>query len=126
MGMGGFCNNEQFSIAWADCKSSGVAASDLAPKEGTETWHINYMELFACFTTVSSFGPKLRGTAIVAVTDSTSVEAWIGKLWGPRHTIPLLKRLHLMLIRFDTRLLPVQVGSKANARADALSRGVST
>ena len=43
------------------------------------------------------------------------------------HTIPLLKRLrHLMLIRFDIRLLPVQVGSKTNARADALSRGVVT
>ena len=123
-GMGGFCRNEQFSIAWADCNSTGVADSDLAPTEGTNTWHINYMELFACFTAIAWFGPKLRGTAIVAVTDSTSVEAWIGKLWGPSHTIPLLKRLHLMLIRFDIRLLPVHVGSKANTRADALSRGV--
>ena len=74
-GMGGFCNNEQFSIARADFKSTGVAASDLAHKEGTNTWHINYMELFACSTAVSSFGPKLRGTAIAAVTDSTYVEA---------------------------------------------------
>jgi hypothetical protein len=121
-GMGGFCGDEQFSIAWADCRPTKVAGSDLAPMEGTDTWHINYMELFACFTAVSSFGSKLRGTAIVSVTDSTSVEAWIGKLWGPSHTIPLLKRLHLMLIRFDIRLIPVLVGSKANARADKLSR----
>jgi hypothetical protein len=40
-------------------------------------------------------------------------------------TIPLLKRLHLMLIRFDIKLLPVQVGSKTNARADALSEEFS-
>ena len=61
----------------------------------------------------------------MAVTDSMSVEARIEKRWrGPSHTIPLQKRLHLMLIRFDIRLLPVHVGSKVNARADALSRGV--
>ena len=43
---------------------------------------------------------------------------------GPTHANPLLERLHLMLISFDIRQLPGQVGSKANARADALSRGV--
>jgi hypothetical protein len=51
-------------------------------------------------------------------------DAWIGKLWGPTHTIPLLETIQLMLIRFDIGLLPVQFGSKASTRAHALSRGV--
>jgi len=45
------------------------------------------------------------------------------KFWGPSLVIPLLKRLHLMLVRFDILLQPILIKSKENAICDCLSRG---
>ena len=42
---------------------------------------------------------------------------------GPAVAIPLLKRIHLLLIQYDIRLESYLIASKTNAMADALSRG---
>ena len=60
---------------------------------------------------------------MICYTDSSSVYSWINKFWGPTLVIPLLKRLHLMLVRFDILLQPVPIRSEENAICDCLSRG---
>jgi hypothetical protein len=123
-GIGGFYaqGHQFFSIPWS-AFYEGSLICDLAPTGGTPSWHINYMELYAGFTAIRKWGSSLRGCTVICYTDSSSVYSWITKFWGPTSVIPLLKRLHLMLVRFDILLQPVLIKSKENAICDCLSRG---
>ena len=121
-GIGGFFQGNFFSIPWSDF-SDGTRDMPDAPKEGTPTWHINYMETFAAFVALTRWGKYLRGCSLVCKTDSASAQKWVGSLTGPAHCIPLLKRIHGLLVRYDIRIVTDWLSSKANVLPDALSRG---
>jgi hypothetical protein len=82
-GIGGNCGEQQFAIPWYDYNENGNPDSELAPVSGAETWHINYKELYAGYTGLRKYGPELKYSAVVAVTDSSTVEGCLAKLWGP-------------------------------------------
>jgi hypothetical protein len=121
-GIGGFFQGNHFSIPWSDLTDGTVNMPD-TPKKGTPTWHINYMETFAAFVAIARWGKHLRGCTIICKTDNTSAQKWVGNLSGPAHTIPLLKRIHDMLVRYDIRIVPDWLSSEANIIPDTLSRG---
>jgi hypothetical protein len=95
----------------------------LMPRKNTPGFHINYLELYACFISIYRWGSHLRGYSINCFTDSTSVKSWLLRLTGPELAIPLLKNLHLLLVEHDIEIVPHLVTSKGNRIADALSRG---
>ena len=84
-GMGGFYAqnyaHQHFCIPWA-AYERGDRICDLAPVRGTPTWHINYKELYAGFTTVRYWGSSMRGYTVVCYTDSSSVHSWLSNMWG--------------------------------------------
>jgi len=121
-GIGGFFDGKYFSVPW-EHYTSGRHNNDVAPIPGSASWHINYMEAFACFIFLTRFGRFMRGYTVICHTDSTTVKAWLTTMWGPTHVIPLLKRIHLMMLRFDIRFEVHWLSSKNNILSDLLSRG---
>jgi hypothetical protein len=123
-GIGGFYarGDQHFSIPWTSFKA-GKIICDLAPMENTPSWHINYMELYAGFVAIKKWGSSLRGYTVICFTDSSTVHSWLNRMWGTETAIPLLKRMHLMLVRMDIKLQSHLVTSKENGICDALSRG---
>ena len=65
----------------------------------------------------------MRGYTVICHTDSTTVKAWLTTMWGPTHVIPLLKQIHLMMLRFDIRFEVHWISSRNNFLSDLLSRG---
>jgi hypothetical protein len=137
-GIGGFftLTEEFFSIPWTSLtlrkKRKGGQRGDnevdslclrLAPRRNTPEFHINIMELYACFVALHRWGKHMRGYNIICYTDSSSVFSWLHKLTGPSEAIPLIRNIHVILVKHDIVLLPELIPSRENAMADALSRG---
>ena len=95
----------------------------MVPIVNTPGFHINYLELFACYVSLDLWSKQLRGFSINCYTDSTNVLSWLHRLTGPELAIRLLKRIHMLLVENDIELIPHLVTSKNNCVADALSRG---
>ena len=121
-GIGAFFQGKRefFSIPWKEVLANG---GQLGPQMNTPSWHINYMELYAAYRAIRRWGQYMRGCTVPVYTDSSSVHAWLTHLTGPALAIPLLKSIHLLLIKYDIRLESHLIASKINAMADALSRG---
>ena len=118
------CSNHQyFSIPLAAFEQGDLSCDLLASIRNTPSWHTNYLELFAGLTAVRRWGSSLQVCTVACFTDSSPVHSWLTKKWGTKNVIPLLKRLHLMQVRFDIQLQSQLVGSKGNEMCDALSRG---
>ena len=62
------------------------------PKPGTPTWHINYMELFAAYWFLKTWGPQVQGVTLVCHTDNTATEVMLKRMTGTATFIPLLKQ----------------------------------
>jgi hypothetical protein len=138
-GIGGFftLNQDYFSIPWQHmpgCYKRKLQRKgpwftfnhrqkQMMPMVNTPGFHINYLELFACYVSLDLWSKLLRGFSINCYTDSTHVLSWLHRLTGPELAIPLLKCIHILLVENDIELIPHLVTSKNNCVADALSRG---
>lgn len=93
------------------------------PQPDTPSWHINYMELFAAYWFLKTWGHMLRGVTLVCHTDNTATEGMLKRMTGTATFIPLLKEILLLLVKHDIALAPVHISSKDNVLSDCLSRG---
>lgn len=121
-GMGGFLDGKWFSEKWSTLLSTPQLPS-FYPREGTATFHINYLELFAGYWFLKMWGESLRGLTIVCHTDNTVTESMLRRLWGTTTFIPLLKQIQLLMVEFDVALSPQRISTEDNTLSDCLSRG---
>lgn len=121
-GMGGFLDGEFFAVKWTELLSS-PGTKPFYPKPGTESWHINYMELFAGYWFIRKWGPKLTGMKLICWTDNSATEGMLKNMFGKATFIPLLKEILLLLRKYDMEMEPKHISSKDNIISDCLSRG---
>ena len=124
-GMGGFFDGMWFAMSW-----SALLAMPNTPRfyptPDSPSMHINYLELFAGYWFLLTWGPRLVGMTLVYHTDNTATEGMLNKMTGTKTFIPLLKEILLLLVKFDIKLVPVRITSKDNTLSDYLSRGEMT
>ena len=122
-GMGGFLDGEFFAVKWTELLSS-PGTKPFYPKPGTESWHINYMELFAGYWFIRKWGPKLTGMKLICWTDNSATEGMLKNMFGKATFIPLLKEILLLLRKYDMEMEPKHISSKDNISLTA-SQGVT-
>jgi hypothetical protein len=123
-GMGGFLDGAYFSIAWSDLMSGTCGLVEaFFPFHSVASSHINYLELFAAYWFLRTWGARLRGHSVLCHSDSEVVVGMLRRLWGEAPFIPLLKEILKLLVRHDLSLDVHWLSSKANILADCLSRG---
>ena len=121
IGFGGFLDGDYFAVTWEELALR--QREPLFPLPAPHpTSHINYLELFAVYWALVKWGKRLSGMTVPIRVDNTVCEAMVRKLWGTETFIPLLKAIFLLCVRFDVRLSPSYIHTKANVLADALSR----
>lgn len=121
-GMGGFLDGRYFSEKWSTFLSN-TDCPTFYPKEGTPTFHINYLELFAGYWFLKLWGATLQGCTIVCHTDNTVTESMLRRMWGKTTFIPLLKEIQVLLVKYDVALSPQRISTDDNTLSDCLSRG---
>eukprot|EP00854_Cymbomonas_tetramitiformis_P000285 gene285-biopygen197 len=119
-GMGGFFGGRWFSVKWDDVKQWKVLP--FSPFRDEASSHINYLELFVIFWALKLWGHLLRGCKIVLWSDNEAAQLMTENLWGKATFIPLLKKILLLTLKHDLRIVTKRISSKANGLADALSR----
>jgi hypothetical protein len=87
---------------------------------------IAYLEMFAVFWALSLWAYKYAGYSLPIWVDNTNAESWLKKLTGPLECTDLMDAIMLIVHKFDIRLLPNYITSKANYLADYASRGMMT
>ena len=121
-GMGGFLDGKWYSEQWSTFLARRGAPA-FYPKEGTPSFHINYLELFAGYWFLKLWGESLRGFTVVCHTDNTATEGMLKRMWGTSTFIPLLKEIQALLVKYDIALSPQRIDTKSNILSDCLSRG---
>ena len=108
-GFGAHCGDEFFIGAWTDAER---AASD-----------INVRELWTVVMAVAAFGASWSGKRVKFLIDNQATIEWIAG-WRVASVAAghLLRELYTLLVHFDIELVPEYINTKANVRADALSR----
>ena len=120
IGMGGYLAGLYFAVTWDEVRAWPV--TDFSPFRDEASSHINYLELYVIYYALYLWGERLRGYEVLIWTDNTTAEAMVGHLWGKKDFIPLLKEIWLLMVKYDVRLRPLPIRSKANKESDALSR----
>jgi hypothetical protein len=67
----------------------------------------------------------MRGKIMPLYTDSTAVLGMLKKMSGQTAFIPLLKEMHVLMLRLNIRLRPFYIWTGDNVLSDTLSRGPS-
>jgi len=123
-GMGAYLDGMWFAVPWADLTAGALGpVESFFPFQLPGTEHINYLELFAAYWFIRTWGARLRGLRLLCRTDNTATAAMLRRLWGQATFIPLLKEIFRLLVRFDMELEVHWIGTKDNLLADCLSRG---
>ena len=123
-GMGAYLDGMWFAVPWADLMAGALGpVESFFPFQLPGTEHINYLELFAAYWFIRTWGARLRGLRLLCRTDNTATAAMLRRLWGQATFIPLLKEIFRLLVRFDMELEVHWIGTKDNLLADCLSRG---
>ena len=122
-GMGAFYQGTWFALSWVELRS--MQQKPIYPFRCVGSSHINYLELFAVYWSLKTWGAQMSGLCLPIFTDSIVVRGMLRKLTGQPVFIPLLKEIWLMLLRFGIRLRPFYINTLDNILADCLSRGPS-
>jgi len=123
-GMGGYLDGMYFCIPWDALMAGDVGrVESFFPFQAAGTEHINYLELFAAYWFLRTWGERLKGHCIVCHTDSMSVKGMLRNMFGKATFIPLLKEILRLTVRYDVSLDVHYVWTKHNVLADSLSRG---
>jgi hypothetical protein len=123
-GMGSFLAGIFFAISWEEVKA--MRSNPIFPFKCEATSHINYLELFAVFWALKTWGSALmRGQIMPLFTDSTAVLGMLKNMSGQTAFIPLLKEMHVLMLRLNIRLRPFYIWTWDNVLSDTLSRGPS-
>jgi hypothetical protein len=124
-GMGGYLDGAYFSVSWAALAAGQHGAvSAFYPFGTVASSHINYLELFAAYWFLLTWGPRLRGHCMVCMSDSSATVGMLTSLWGKADFIPLLKKILRLLVHYDVSLDVHWLMGKRNLLADLLSRGM--
>jgi hypothetical protein len=122
--MGSFFAGNFFAISWEEVKD--MRSNPIFPFKCEATSHINYLELFAVFWALKTWGSALmRGQIMPLFTDSTAVLGMLKNMSGQTAFIPLLKEMHVLMLRLNIRLRPFYIWTGDNVLSDTLSRGPS-
>ena len=120
IGMGGFLEGDYFAVTWRDIR--GRQQKPVYPFRDEASSHINYLELFAVYWALVTWGPRLRECRVQVKTDSTTVLSMLRGWWGQATFIPLLREIFIICRRWDIKLVPEYVNTKVNVLPDSLSR----
>lgn len=136
LGMGGFFEGRHFSVAWDALKEAGprdIPAASLRynksklwpSRDNPALWAIHYRELFGVWWSLLVWTEpcNLAGTTVTIHCDN-SVASWdIRNCTSPNMMMMMLLRaIFQFCARYNIRLNILDITSKANILADALSR----
>mmetsp|Transcript_23027 Transcript_23027/g.31978 ORF Transcript_23027/g.31978 Transcript_23027/m.31978 type:complete len:143 (-) Transcript_23027:99-527(-) len=99
-GMGGFLDGDWFQVSWDSIRAQVVNRRDFFPFGTKDTSTIAYLELFTVYWFLCKFGPRLAGFSVPVFEDNQAVIGMINKLKGKPTYTPLIKEIHLLMVKF--------------------------